>query len=117
MARNKQNTRKSPVLLIALGVVLLLVATVVFALQSGAKPTPAAVVPTPDETAIAAIERVPLEEAKAAFDQGSAVFIDVRGTGGYQVGHVPGAVLIPLNEMESRLGELDPNDWIITYCT
>lgn len=117
MARNKQQTRKSPALLIALGVLLLLAAVVAFALQNMAKPSPAAVVPTPDETAIAGIERVTLTDAKAAFDAGQAVFVDVRGAGAYQVARVPGAVLIPLNEMETRLGELDPNDWIITYCT
>ena len=117
MAPNKQNTRKSPVLLIVLGAVLLLAAIIALVLQNLANPAPAVVVPSPDETAIAGIERVTLEEAKAAFDQGEAVFVDVRGSGAYQVAHVPGAVLIPLNAVETRLSELDPNDWIITYCT
>ena len=117
MAPNKQKTRKSPVLLIVLGAVLLLAAIITLVLQSLANPAPAVVVPAPDETAIAGVERVTLEEAKAAFDKGEAVFVDVRGIGGYQAGHVPGAVLIPINDVESRLGELDPNDWIITYCT
>lgn len=117
MALNKQNTRKSPVLLIALGVVLLLAAIIALVLQSLVNPAPAVVVPAPDETAIAGIERVTLEEAKAAFDAGEAVFVDVRGAGAYQVARVPGAVLLPLNEVETRLSDLDPNDWIITYCT
>ena len=34
--------------------------------------------------------------------------LDVREPWEYQRGHVPGAVLIPLGELSSRLGELDP---------
>ena len=117
MARNKQNTKKSPVVLIVVGIALLLVAVSAFTLQSLADQSPAVIVPTPDETAIAGIERVTLEEAKAAFDQGSAVFVDVRGIGAFQAARVPGAVLIPMNDVQTRLSELDPNDWIITYCT
>ena len=63
------------------------------------------------------VPRVSLEEAKAAFDAKTAVFLDVRSAGSYAAGHVPGALSIPLNEMEARLGELDPQQWIITYCT
>ena len=53
----------------------------------------------------------------AAHDAGTAVFVDVRGPGAYAAGRVPGSLLIPLNEFEGRLNELDPQDWIITYCT
>jgi rhodanese-like protein len=63
------------------------------------------------------VPRVPLEDAKAAFDSGTAVFVDVRGAGSYEESHVPGALSIPLPEIETRLGELDPQQWIITYCT
>jgi 3-mercaptopyruvate sulfurtransferase SseA len=63
------------------------------------------------------VPRVSLEEAKAAFDAKTAVFLDVRSAGSYAAGHVPGALSIPLNEMDARLGELDPQQWIITYCT
>jgi rhodanese-related sulfurtransferase len=31
--------------------------------------------------------------------------------------HIPGSLSIPLAEIETRLSELDPNQWIITYCT
>ena len=31
-------------------------------------------------------------------------------------GHVPGAVNIPLRELETRLAELDPSQEIIAYC-
>ncbi|HEY5902067.1 MAG TPA: rhodanese-like domain-containing protein [Anaerolineales bacterium] len=63
------------------------------------------------------VPRLSLEEAKAAFDGKTAVFVDVRGAGSYAASHIPGALSIPLNELEGRLGELDPSQWIITYCT
>jgi 3-mercaptopyruvate sulfurtransferase SseA len=63
------------------------------------------------------IPRIPLEEAKAAFDSGAAVFVDVRSATSYEAAHIPGALSIPLADLEARLSELDPNKWIITYCT
>jgi len=63
------------------------------------------------------IERVSLLEARAAFDGGTAVFVDVRSSASYADAHIPGALSIPGTELESRLNELDPEQWIITYCT
>ena len=63
------------------------------------------------------VQRVSLEESLAAFDSGEAVFLDVRSESSYAAGHIPDALSIPLAELESRIGEIDPNQWIITYCT
>jgi len=63
------------------------------------------------------LPRVSLADAKAAFDSGDAVFIDVRTSGAYQEHHIPGALSIPLGELSSRLNELDPEAWYILYCT
>jgi hypothetical protein len=76
---------------------------------SGAQPE--ARIPFPD------IPRVSLEDAKTAFDAKSAVFIDTRGEPYFSTGHIPGAISMTDNEVLSRLNELDPNTWIITYCT
>jgi 3-mercaptopyruvate sulfurtransferase SseA len=65
----------------------------------------------------AQVQRVTLEEAKTAYDSGSAIFVDVRDSSSYSVAHIPGAMLIPLSDLATRLGELDPQIWIITYCT
>jgi 3-mercaptopyruvate sulfurtransferase SseA len=65
----------------------------------------------------AGVPRVSLEEAKAAFDAGTAVFVDVRGADDYATGHIAGALSIPLSDIEAASAELDPGDWIITYCT
>ncbi len=42
--------------------------------------------------------------------------LDVRPSDEFAVGHVPGAVNIPLNELETRLAELDPDHEIVAYC-
>ena len=63
------------------------------------------------------VERISLTEAKAALDAGTAVFLDVRSAGAFADSHVAGAVNIPEAELPNRLGELDKQDWIITYCT
>ena len=63
------------------------------------------------------VTRVDLLQAKAAYDDGSAVFIDVRDKAYYDNGHIPGAKSIPLGEIEERHGELNRHDWIILYCT
>ena len=45
-----------------------------------------------------------------------AVLLDVRNANEYADRHAEGAVLIPLSELESRLGELDRDAIIIVYC-
>lgn len=42
--------------------------------------------------------------------------LDVRPPDEFAVGHLPGAVNIPLSELESRLSELDPDHEIVAYC-
>jgi len=63
------------------------------------------------------IPRVSLEDAKEAFDNGDAVFLDVRGDEAYTISHIPGAISISENDLVSRFNELTPSEWIITYCT
>jgi len=46
---------------------------------------------------------------------GSCNLVDVRQPGEYQGGHLPGALLIPVAELESRLGDLDRSKPTITY--
>ncbi len=67
----------------------------------------------------AGVPRIPVQEAKAAFDSGQAVIIDVRSADSYAAGHAVGALSIPLDNFENNIGSLplDKNQWIITYCT
>jgi 3-mercaptopyruvate sulfurtransferase SseA len=63
------------------------------------------------------VERLSLAQSKEAFDANAAVFVDVRDPTYYQAGHIPGAISIPLNEIEKRFLELRTDQWIILYCT
>lgn len=65
------------------------------------------------------VPRVSAENAKAAFDAGAAVIVDVRSRASYEAAHAVGALSIPLEEFENNIGGIDlPKDqWIITYCT
>jgi rhodanese-related sulfurtransferase/DNA-binding transcriptional ArsR family regulator len=47
---------------------------------------------------------------------GDVVVLDVRPAEEYASGHIPGAISIPLNDLESRLHELPPNAEIVAYC-
>lgn len=89
-------------------------APAVSAPQSGA---PQAAQPTPAEVPYPEIVRVSLGDARAAYDLKQAIYLDVRDADSYASGHIPGALSIPLNNLEARLKELDPNAWILTYCT
>ena len=114
MSRQKKNNLIPLVALVG-GGLLLIVAAFMLANQ-----TPAAA-PTQEaafvEEVYPDIQRVSIDEAKAALDSNSAVFVDVRSAEAYQASHISGAVNIPSEELEARLGELDKTQWIITYCT
>jgi 3-mercaptopyruvate sulfurtransferase SseA len=79
------------------------------------QPNTSVVTPTP--ASASQVQRVALADAKAAFDDGRAVFLDVRDSGSYASGHIPGALSIPTSELPDRLAELDKKSWIIPYCT
>lgn len=108
------NDRKNPFpwMLIGGGVLLILAGVAWVALNPSSAP---AMTPTP--ISIDQVMRVSLVDAKAAFDAGTAVFLDVRDSGTYNVSHIPGSLLIPISDLTNRLGELNPSSRIITYCT
>lgn len=115
----KKNAQRFSIVLLLAGGALLILAAALFLLQNEASQVipPAPASSGHDEETYPEIERVSLEEAKAALDSGTALFVDVRGADAYAMSHIPGSVSIPLAEVESRRSELDPNQWIITYCT
>ena len=65
------------------------------------------------------VPRITPADAKAAFDAGLAVILDVRDLSSFSQKHISGAVLVPLNDIElNPIGIPYPQDqWIITYCT
>jgi rhodanese-related sulfurtransferase/DNA-binding transcriptional ArsR family regulator len=52
----------------------------------------------------------------ARMREGSVTLLDVRPAEEYLAGHVPGAVSIPLGELERHVDELSPGDQIVAYC-
>ena len=62
------------------------------------------------------VQEISVEEAMQAWQQKTAVFIDVRTPEEYKAGHVPGAILIPLAELEQRLGEIPREPLVLLIC-
>jgi rhodanese-related sulfurtransferase/rubrerythrin len=49
-------------------------------------------------------------------NQDEYTLLDVRRPAEYQSGHLPGAQLIPVDELPDRIGELEAEKPVITYC-
>ena len=61
--------------------------------------------------------RITLAEAKAAFDAGSAIFVDTRAEAAYKPEHIKGAINITQDKLESKLSSLSKDKKIIAYCS
>ena len=62
------------------------------------------------------MEPVSRGELVARAQSGAVTVLDVRPRDEYALGHVPGALCVPLDELEARLAELDPVQPIVAYC-
>jgi rhodanese-related sulfurtransferase len=62
------------------------------------------------------LEPLPARELLSRVREGLVTVVDVRPPEEYATGHIPGAVSIPLAELEQRLDELDPDREIVAYC-
>ena len=116
---NRKNTQSLALVLVAGGLLLMIAAALLINQDPVEEPflEPSVAAGNHEEETYPEIERVTLEDAKAAFDIGVAVFVDVRSADAHAMSRIPGALSIPLAELESRINQLDPNQWIITYCT
>lgn len=110
--------------------VLLAAALTALLLTGGLPPAPVAV---PPPTAVPATGPAPepghgglnpdgppvtvisLSEARARFDAGTAIFIDVRSGSEFAAGHIPGALTITSGELEQRIREAGPEMVLIAY--
>lgn len=63
-----------------------------------------------------ALEPVSREDLVSRLHDGLVTVLDVRPEDEFAVGHLPGALNIPLAELERRLGELPPDREVIAYC-
>ena len=66
-----------------------------------------------DRDSMEAVSKADLLERVA---QGTAIALDVRPADEFDVGHLKGAINIPLADLEKHLADLPPNKEIIAYC-
>ena len=100
-----------PLILVAAGILILAAAGIWLAISQSAALSP------PDAANSDDLVRLTAEQSHAAAQNGQAVILDVRDAQYYQAQRIAGALSIPLDELETRLSELDPHTLIITYCT
>ena len=110
MAKNQTKTKKInkkqsfPTLWVGLGVVLLILAAVIVIPQLG---NPKADTSLPREVSVA--------QAAEIRDAGAFV-LDVREPDEWEQAHIPGATLIPLGELQSRINDVPKDQEILVYC-
>jgi rhodanese-related sulfurtransferase/DNA-binding transcriptional ArsR family regulator len=62
------------------------------------------------------LEAMSRDELLAQTRAGVVTVLDVRPSDEFDLGHLPGAVNIPLRDLEARLAEIDPSHEIVAYC-
>jgi ArsR family transcriptional regulator len=63
-----------------------------------------------------ALEPVSREDMASRLRDGLVTVLDVRPEDEFALGHLPGALNIPLSKLEQRLGELPADREVIAYC-
>ena len=63
-----------------------------------------------------ALEPVTRAELVGRLRDGVVTVLDVRPQDEFALGHLPGAINVPLAELEKRLSALDPAHEIVAYC-
>ncbi|MGE6259094.1 ArsR/SmtB family transcription factor [Heyndrickxia sporothermodurans] len=62
------------------------------------------------------IEGVTLSELITRMDKGEVLLLDVRPKEEYEKAHIPGAVSVPIEELEDKLSSLPVNCDVVAYC-
>lgn len=66
-----------------------------------------------DRDSLEAVSRLELMDRLKA---GIVTVLDVRPEDEFALGHLPGAINLPLSKLEKRLADLDPDREIVAYC-
>ncbi len=82
--------------------------------SANTKPAP---LPGADTVYADGARRVTADELDEMLKNGQAIVIDVRNQASYDMGHLPGAKLIPAGEILNHLSELPRDKMIVTYCS
>ena len=78
--------------------------------------TAAMIVAVATTAAAAQYKTITSLQAKALLDKGAVFLLDVRTPEEFRQAHMKGAVLIPIDQIEKRLGEIPKNRPILVYC-
>ena len=62
------------------------------------------------------MEPISREELAARMSDGAVTVIDVRPPDEYALGHLPGAINVPLSELSARSEVFEPGREVIAYC-
>jgi len=63
------------------------------------------------------VARISVADAKAAFDAGTAFFVDSRAEAAYKVERIKGAINIPGGTLDAKIKQLPKDKKIIVYCS
>lgn len=63
------------------------------------------------------VPRISMEDAKKAFDAGSATFVDARSLDIYKEEHIKGAIDVPFGAPEKQVDSIPKGKTIIVYCS
>ncbi|WP_163557365.1 metalloregulator ArsR/SmtB family transcription factor [Halomonas sp. NO4] len=69
-----------------------------------------------DEDADGALEPISREALAERLASGEVTLLDVRPTAEYRTGHLPGALNLPLEDLEARLARLPQDQEVVAYC-
>ena len=75
--------------------------------------TPVVVGVTPGDD----VARISVADAKAAFDAGTALFVDSRAEAAYKAEHIKGAINVPGGTLDAKIKSLPNDKKIIVYCS
>jgi 3-mercaptopyruvate sulfurtransferase SseA len=73
--------------------------------------------PAPETTYADGARRITVAELQEMLKNGEAAVFDVRNEASYDAGHIPGAKLIPADQILNHIDELPKNKLIVTYCS
>jgi rhodanese-related sulfurtransferase len=62
------------------------------------------------------LEVITREELQRRLSRGDVVVLDVRPASEYQAGHIPGALSVPIDELQRRLRRLPDDTEVVAYC-
>lgn len=62
------------------------------------------------------MEPIGRDELVDRVQSGTVLVLDVRPTDEYRAGHIPGAISVPLDQIERRLKDLPPEREVVAYC-